>query len=113
MFIVVCINTTHFTDDKNRIFLKPILGHSDYQHDYINASLIEVSFKSDNSIIIILLLPNVNNYSCLQDPSHKATFIATQGWFKNLIHSVMKRLVHYIHKLFLKMKYLADDNYYS
>ena len=38
------------SDDGNRVVLKPIPGHRSLQHDYINASYIDVSMTSCNAI---------------------------------------------------------------
>ena len=35
-----------YIDDDSRVILKPLLGHDDCQHDYINASYVDVSTSS-------------------------------------------------------------------
>ena len=35
-----------YIDDDSRVILKPLLGHNDCQHDYINASYVDVSISS-------------------------------------------------------------------
>ena len=45
-----------YTDDDNRVVLRPLEGHEDCQSDYINASYVDVSHcgTSNNCIIIIV-----------------------------------------------------------
>ena len=46
-YLWMLINILHanhsYIDDDSRVILKPLPGHDDCQHDYINASYVDVS----------------------------------------------------------------------
>ena len=37
------MDSNYCTDDGNRVVLKPLHGYEDCQHDYVNASYVDVS----------------------------------------------------------------------
>ena len=62
-----------FSDDDNRIALKPLADVSDCQRDYINACYVDVS------LFLYLMLSIIFPTSYLQGYSIPNKFIATQG----------------------------------
>jgi len=56
-----------YTDDDNRVVLRPLEGHEDCQSDYVNASYVDVSHcgTSNNCIIIVGILGIVMIFNML------------------------------------------------
>ena len=69
-----------FSDDDNRIVLKPLADVSDCQRDYINACYVDVSLFLNLILSILCAFPN----SYLQGYSIPNKFIATQGKISSL-----------------------------